>query len=164
MALRLYNSLTRKKETFKPVTAGKVGMYCCGPTVYNYAHIGNFRAYIFEDVLRRVLEMDGYKVKHVMNITDVGHLTSDADEGEDKMLKGAKREGKTVWEIAKFYEEEFFNDAEQLNILRPHTVCRATEHIKEMIELVKRIEKNGYTYTADGNVYFDTSKFGKYYE
>ncbi|MBN1544135.1 cysteine--tRNA ligase [Candidatus Woesearchaeota archaeon] len=164
MALRLYNSMTRKRETFKPVVSGRVGMYCCGPTVYNYAHIGNLRAYIFEDIVRRVLEINGYNVSHVMNITDVGHLTSDADEGEDKMLKGAKREGKTVWEVAKFYEEEFFKDTKQLNVLRPHTVCRATEHIKEMVELVTKIEKNGYTYEAEGNLYFDTSKFKKYYE
>jgi len=135
-----------------------------GHAVYNYAHIGNLRAYIFQDVLRRVLDANAYSVKHVMNITDVGHLTSDADEGEDKMVKGAKREGKTVWEIAKFYEEAFFRDADLLGIKRPSVVCRATDHIKDMIELVTRIEANGYTYEADGNVYFDISKFENYYE
>lgn len=164
MALRLYNTLARKKEEFKPISEGKVGMYCCGPTVYNYAHIGNLRAYVFQDVLHRVLEANAYSVKHVMNITDVGHLTSDADEGEDKMVKGAKREGKTVWEIAKFYEEAFFRDAGLLGIKRPNVVCRATDHIKDMIELVTRIEANGYTYEAGGNVYFDISKFKNYYE
>jgi cysteinyl-tRNA synthetase len=164
MGMRVFNTLTRKKEEFEPIEVGKVGMYCCGPTVYNYAHIGNLRAYIFNDVLRRALELGGYEVKHVMNITDVGHLTSDADEGEDKMLKGAEREGKTVWEIAKYYEEAFFKDAERLGLLRPHVVCRATEHIAEMVEIVKRIEENGFTYVSEGNVYFDTSKFGSYYD
>ncbi|MBW2968263.1 cysteine--tRNA ligase [Candidatus Woesearchaeota archaeon] len=164
MKLRLYNTLTRKKEEFEPIKEGKVGLYCCGPTVYHYAHIGNLRAYIFNDILRRVLELNGYSVSHVMNITDVGHLTSDADSGEDKMAKGAAREGKTVWEVAKFYEEEFFKDAGRLGLLRPTTVCRATDHIKEMIDLVKRIEKNGYTYTAEGNVYFDVTKFERYWD
>ncbi|MBW2965137.1 cysteine--tRNA ligase [Candidatus Woesearchaeota archaeon] len=162
--LQLYNTLTRKKEVFSPIKKSLVGMYCCGPTVYHYAHIGNLRAYIFNDVLRRALAFNGFKVKHVMNITDVGHLTSDADEGEDKMAKGAAREGKTVWEVAKFYEEEFFRDTEALGILKPDVICRATDHIKEMIELVKRIEKNGYTYVSEGNVYFDTSKFNSYYD
>lgn len=164
MALRLFNTLTRKKEEFKPISEGKAGMYCCGPTVYNYAHIGNLRAYVFQDVLRRVLEANAHSVKHVMNVTDVGHLTSDADEGEDKMVKGAKREGKTVWEIAKFYEEAFFSDADSLGILRPTVVCRATEHINEMIDLIKKIEANGYTYQSGGNLYFDTSRFDNYYE
>jgi len=163
MTLRLFNTRTRSKEEFKPIDENEVGMYCCGPTVYHYAHIGNLRAYVMWDVLRRVLELNGYSVKHVMNITDVGHLTSDADEGEDKMSKGAEREGKTVWEIAKFYEEAFFEDTRALNIKLPTVVCKATDHIKEMIELVEKIEKNGYAYNADGNVYFDTSKFDDYY-
>ncbi len=164
MALRIYNTLTRKKEEFEPIVAGKVGLYCCGPTVYHYAHIGNLRAYIFNDILRRVLALDGYEVNHVMNVTDVGHLTSDADEGEDKMVKGAEREGKSVWDVAKFYTEAFFNDTDRLGILRPSVVCNATDHIKEMIALVERIEKNGYTYEAGGNIYFDVSKFEKYAE
>jgi len=162
MTLRLYNTLTRKKEEFEPIVPGKVGLYCCGPTVYNYAHIGNLRAYIFNDILRRVLDLNGYSVNHVMNVTDVGHLTSDSDEGEDKMVTGAKREGKSVWEIAKFYEEAFFMDTDRLGILNPTVVCKATDHIKNMIELVQRIEANGYTYEAGGNIYFDVSKFEKY--
>lgn len=162
MVLKVYNTLTRKKEVFKPIHSGNVGMYCCGPTVYNYAHIGNLRTYIFEDILKRVLLFDGFKVKHVMNITDVGHLTSDADTGEDKMLKGAKREGKSVWDIAKFYEKAFFDDIKSLNILKPDIKCRATDHINNMINLIKRIEKNGFTYEAGGNVYFDVSKFKDY--
>ncbi|MBD3241003.1 MAG: cysteine--tRNA ligase [Chitinivibrionales bacterium] len=161
--LYLYNTATRQKEAFEP-RGQVVGMYCCGPTVYNYAHIGNLRAYICEDVLRRGLESFGYEVRHVMNITDVGHLTSDADEGEDKMLKGARREGRTPWEIARFYEKAFFVDADSLGIERPHVACRATEHIDDMITLVKRIEENGYTYVADGNVYFDVSRFPRYPE
>ncbi len=162
--MRVYNTLTKKKEEFKPIVSGKVGLYCCGPTVYHYAHIGNLRAYIFNDILRRVLERKGLIVEHVMNITDVGHLTSDSDEGEDKMAKGAEREGKTVWEIAKFYEEEFFKDTKSLNILKPTVVCKATDHIKDMITLIVYIEKNGYTYESGGNIYFDTSKFDNYYE
>jgi cysteinyl-tRNA synthetase len=149
-------------EEFKPVTAGKVGIYACGPTVYQYAHIGNLRSYIFEDILRRTLLYNGFKLTHVMNITDVGHLTSDADSGEDKMLKGAKREGKTVWEIAKFYTDAFMSDTLKLNIQKPDVICKATDHIKEMITLIQRMEKNGYTYTAGGNVYFDVSKFADY--
>jgi cysteinyl-tRNA synthetase len=139
-----------------------VGLYTCGPTVYWYAHIGNLRTYIFEDILKRMFLYNGFKVKHVMNITDVGHLTSDADEGEDKMLKGAKREGKTVWEIAKFYEDAFFNDTKKLDILDPDIKCKATDHIKDMIHLIERLEKNHMTYIADGNVYFDISKFKAY--
>lgn len=137
-------------------------MYCCGPTVYWYAHIGNFRTYIFEDVLRRVLEFNGFEVKHVMNITDVGHLTSDADAGEDRMEIGARRERKTVWEIAEFYAKAFIEDAERLNILKPTIVCRATDHIADMIELIRKLEKNGYTYIIDSGVYFDTSKLKDY--
>jgi cysteinyl-tRNA synthetase len=152
----------RKKEVFKPLVKGKVRMYCCGPTVYNYAHIGNLRTYIFEDILRRVLEFNGFKVKHVMNITDVGHLTSDADTGEDKMEIGASREKKTVWDIAEFYTKAFFEDTKRLNILKPTIVCKATEHIKEMIALIQKLEKNGYTYVIDDGVYYDTSKFKDY--
>ena len=160
--MKLYNTLTRKKETFKPIKKNEASMYCCGPTVYNYAHIGNLKTYIFEDLLRRVLEYNGYKVKQVMNVTDVGHLTSDADTGEDKMLVGAKREKKTVWQIADFYTEAFFKDLEQLNIKKPVKICKATKHIKDMIKLIQRIEENGYTYLSNGNVYFDVSKFKKY--
>ncbi len=164
MDIQLFNTLTRKKEVFAPIKKGEVGLYCCGPTVYNYAHIGNLRAYLFEDVLVRMFKYNQFKITHVMNITDVGHLTSDADEGEDKMLKGAKREGKTVYEIADHYTKAFFNDTEQLNILHPNVTPKATEHIKQMIVLVKRLEENGLTYVAGGNVYFDTSKFPKYGE
>ena len=162
MALKLYNTLTRKKELFKPIKKTEVGLYTCGPTVYNYAHIGNLRSYIFEDILKRTLLFDKFKVKHVMNITDVGHLTSDADSGEDKMLKGAKREKKTVWEIAQFYTKAFQNDIKKLNILNPDVWCKATEHIKEQINLIKRLEKNGFTYSSGGNIYFDTSKVKDY--
>lgn len=164
MALRVYNTLTRKKEIFKPIKDNFVGMYACGPTVYNFAHIGNLRTYIFEDILKRVLLFDGFKVEHVMNITDVGHLTSDSDSGEDKMLKGAKREGKSVWEIADFYTEAFMHDIDSLNIIKPDIICKATDHIKDMIALIKKIEKNRYTYDAGGNVYFDVSKFKNYGE
>ncbi|MEM0358183.1 MAG: cysteine--tRNA ligase [Candidatus Bathyarchaeia archaeon] len=158
----VFNTLTHKKELFVPIEKGKVRMYCCGPTVYWYAHIGNFRTYIFEDLLRRVLEFNGFEVKHVMNITDVGHLTSDADTGEDKMEVGAQRERKTVWEIADFYTRKFFEDAERLNILRPTIVCRATDHIADMIEYIRKLEEKGYTYIIDDGVYFDTSKLKDY--
>ncbi|MBU0545675.1 cysteine--tRNA ligase [Patescibacteria group bacterium] len=162
MMLKLYNSLARKIEEFKPVKKTKVGMYTCGPTVYNYAHIGNLRTYVFEDILKKVLRANGYKVKHVMNITDVGHLTSDADQGEDKIEKGSKREGKTAWEIADFYTKAFKSDIKDLGIEEPNVWCRATEHIKQQIKLIKRLEKKGFTYqTADG-IYFDTSKLSDY--
>ncbi len=157
-----FNTLTRKKEEFKPLIPGKAGVYCCGPTVYNYAHIGNLRSYFFEDIMKRVLLYNGYDVKHIMNITDVGHLVSDADEGEDKMEKGAFREGKTVWDIAKFYTQAFKNDIENLNILPPSIWCKATDHIKEQIKLVKCLETKGYTYITEDGVYFDTSKFPDY--
>ena len=160
--MKLYNTLTRKKQTLKPINKNKVSMYCCGPTVYNYAHIGNLRAYIFEDLLRRVLEYNNYQVKHVMNVTDVGHLTSDADTGEDKMLVGAKRDKKTVWQIANFYTKIFFKDLELLNIKKPKKVCKATKHIKEIITLIEQIEKNKYTYHSEGNIYFDVAKFKTY--
>ncbi|GAA0116196.1 cysteine--tRNA ligase [Clostridium senegalense] len=162
MSFYVYNTMTRKKDEFIPVVPGKVGMYTCGPTVYNYAHIGNLRTYIFEDVLKKSLEYAGYKVKHVMNVTDVGHLQSDGDEGEDKMALGASREKKTVWEIAKFYEEAFLDDCKKLNVKRPNVVCRATEHIKEMINFIEVLEEKGYTYQSNGNVYFEIDKFKDY--
>jgi len=162
MPFKLYNTLTRKKETFKPIKKGQVGLYTCGPTVYNYAHIGNLRSYIFEDILKRVLLLNNFKVKHVMNITDVGHLTSDADEGEDKMLKGAKREKKTVWEVAEFYTESFKKDMSKLHLIYPDIWCKATDHIKEQVKMIQKLEKNGFTYQAGGNVYFDTSNLKNY--
>ncbi len=158
----LYNTLNRKKEVFVPLRKGKVGLYTCGPTVYHYAHVGNLRSYIFEDILKRTLLFNKLKVTHVMNITDVGHLTSDADEGEDKMLKGARREGKTVWEIAEFYTQAFMQDIAKLNIVSPLVVCKASDHIKEQIKMIQMLEKKGFTYTAGGNVYFDTSKLDDY--
>lgn len=157
-----YNTLTRKKEEFKPNDENEIKMYSCGPTVYYFAHIGNLRAYLFMDTLRRVLKYNGYKLKHVMNITDVGHLVSDADEGEDKMLKAARRENKDPFEIAKFYMDAFLSDIDKLNIDRPEIIARATEHIPEMEEYVKKIIANGYTYQTDDTIYFDTSKLKKY--
>ncbi|MFA6082332.1 MAG: cysteine--tRNA ligase [Patescibacteria group bacterium] len=158
----LYNTLARQKEIFEPIKHGEVKMYVCGPTVYHYAHIGNLRAYVFADTLRRMLEFNGLRVKQVMNITDVGHLSSDSDSGEDKLEKGAKREGKTVWEVAKFYTTQFLDDLKLLNIETPAVMPKATDHIKEMISLIHLLEKKELTYTADGNVYFDTSKFDHY--
>ena len=170
--MKLFNTLTRQKEEFSPEKPDNVGLYCCGPTVYNYAHIGNLRTYIFEDFLRRVLEFNGYVVNHVMNITDVGHLTSDADSGEDKMKKGAEREKKTVWEIAEHYTQAFIRDMNKLNLLKPTAKPKATDLIQEMIDQIKQLEENGLTYVggnppngrAGGNVYFDTSKFENYGE
>ncbi len=162
MALKLYNTLTRKEELFTPIEDHKVGMYTCGPTVYNYAHIGNLRTYIFEDVLKRALRYEHYEVRHVMNITDVGHLTSDADTGEDKMEKGAKREGKSAWDIAKFYTEAFKRDMELLNIEPPTIWCAATDHINLQIEQIKQLEAKGVTYQAEDGIYFDTSKIADY--
>ena len=162
--LSLYNTLTRQKEEFKPVDANNVSMYACGPTVYNYAHIGNMRTYVFEDVLRRALKHAGYNLQHVMNITDVGHLQSDADEGDDKMSLAAQREKKSPWDIARFYENEFFRHAALLNIQRPDVVCRATDHVQEMIEMVKTLVEKGYAYISQGNVYFDVTKFDRYAE
>lgn len=159
----LYNTLGNKKMEFVPHTEGKVGMYTCGPTVYHYAHIGNLRTYIMEDVLEKYLRYIGYDVKRVMNITDVGHLSSDADTGEDKMLAGAKREHKTVLEIAKFYTDAFFDDCKKLNIKRPDVVEPATHCIPEFINMVDTLLKKGYAYEAGGNVYFDTSKLDEYY-
>ena len=159
----LYNSLTRTKDEFVPNVPGKVNLYTCGPTVYHFAHIGNLRSYIMEDVLEKYLRYSGYDVKRVMNITDVGHLSSDADTGEDKMLKGAKREHKTVMEIAKFYTDAFFADCKDLNIKTPDVVEPATNCIPEFIAMVEGLLDKGYAYLAGGNVYFDTSKLEKYY-
>ena len=159
----LYNSATHKKEEFKTHTPGHVEMYTCGPTVYHFAHIGNLRSYIMEDVLEKYLRFAGYDVNRVMNITDVGHLTSDADEGEDKMLKGAKREHKTVMEIAQFYTDAFFDDCRKLNIKRPDIVQPATGLIDDYIHIVSTLIEKGYAYLAGGNVYFDTSKISRYY-
>ena len=164
MSLKLYNTLGNKKEEFVPIHKGKAGVYGCGPTVYDYAHIGNLRTYIFQDILVKTLRFLGYDVTHVMNITDVGHLTDDEDSGEDKMLKSAEERGKSVLEIAEFYTKAFFYDTERLNIERPGIVCKATEHINEMIELIKRIEANGHTYMAGGNLYYDISTFPRYGE
>ena len=161
--MRIYNTLTRKKEEFRPIEKDSVGLYTCGPTVYNYAHIGNLRTYIFEDIFKRVLLYNDYNVKHVMNITDVGHLTSDEDEGEDKIDVAVKREKKTPGEIAAFYTKAFKEDLSRLNILQPDIWCKATEHIADMIKLTQKIEKNGYSYIGkNGNVYFDTGKFANY--
>jgi len=160
--LKIYNTLTRKKEIFKPLKNKKVGIYTCGPTVYWFAHIGNLRTYIFEDILKRVLIYNGYEVKHVMNITDVGHLVSDQDVGEDKILVAAKREKRSAKEIAKFYEKKFKEDLKRLNILEPDVWIRATETIKDQIELIKALEKKGFTYVIEDGVYFDTSKLKKY--
>ena len=159
----LYNSATRKREEFVPNNPDLVGMYTCGPTVYHYAHIGNLRSYIMEDVLEKYLRYAGYPVKRVMNITDVGHLTSDADEGEDKMLKGARREHKTVMEIAQFYTDAFFSDCSKLNIKRPDVVEPATNCIEDYIRIITKLLDTGYAYLAGGNVYFDTSKLERYY-
>ena len=161
--MKIYNTLTKKKEVFKPISEEQVGMYTCGPTVYHYAHIGNLRTYIMEDVLEKELRYEGYNVKRVMNITDVGHLSSDADTGEDKMLKGAKREHKTVMEIAKFYTDAFFDDCNKLNIKRPDVVEPATNCIDDFIKVITKLLDDGYAYIAGGNVYFDTSKLDKYY-
>ena len=161
--MKLYNTLTRQKEEFQPANPAEVGLYCCGPTVYNYAHIGNLRTYVFEDLLRRSLELNGYVVNHVMNITDVGHLTSDNDEGDDKMKKGAEREKKTVWEIAEYYTQAFLEDMDRLNMLKPTQKPKATDHIEEMVEQIKKLEGNGHTYAgSNGNIYFDTSTLNDY--
>jgi cysteinyl-tRNA synthetase len=156
--LALYDNYTRSLREFKPLKAEEVGLYTCGPTVYDYQHIGNFRTFLFEDVLKRVLEWNGYRVRHVMNITDVGHLTSDADTGEDKMEKGARRTGKSAWEIASLYTDAFLVDMKALNIEEPTIISRATDHIREQIEFIADIEKNGYTYRTSDGIYFDTSK------
>ena len=162
MDVFFYNTLTGKKEKFIPINKNEVKMYSCGPTVYSYAHIGNFRTYIFVDSLRRTLEYNGYKMKHVMNITDVGHLTSDADTGEDKMEKAAKKEGKDPYEIAKFYANAFMNDMGKLHIEKPEIITKATDNIPQMIEMGKEIIKNGYGYETSKGIYFDVSKLDKY--
>ncbi len=162
MALELYNTMGRTLQEFQPIVPGKVGFYGCGPTVYNFAHLGNMRAYVFQDILKRSLRFLGYEVTHVMNITDIGHLSGDADDGEDKMVRTANERGTTVLEIAKFYTDAFFADTDRLNIERPSIVCKATEHVEEMIELNRRLEERGHTYMAGGNLYFDISTFPDY--
>lgn len=162
MSLHLYNSMTKQIEKFIPIKEGFCGFYGCGPTVYNYAHIGNLRAYVFLDSLDRILRFLKYDVKHVMNITDIGHLAGDNDEGEDKMLKTAQEKNQSVLEIADFYTKAFFNDIDKLNIRHPDITCKATEHIQDMIELIKIIEQKGHTYTSGGNLYFDVSTFKDY--
>jgi cysteinyl-tRNA synthetase len=164
MALKIYNTMSKNEEEFKEIEIGKVKMYTCGPTVYNFAHIGNLRTYLFEDVLKKVLEYEGYEVTHMMNITDVGHLQSDEDTGEDKMQLGAKRENKDIFEMARFYENSFMLDLERLNIKAPNIKARATEHIQDMINLIRVLEEKGYTYIANGNVYFSIDKFEDYYK
>jgi len=160
--INLYNTLTRKKEEFKPIKAGEAGMYTCGPTVYWFAHIGNLRGFMFEELLKRVLKYNRYRVKHVMNLTDVGHLTSDEDTGEDKLEKGARRENKTVWEVAEFYTQAFKKDLGLLNFQEPDVWIKATDTIKEQIELIKILEQKGFTYIIADGVYFDTSKLPTY--
>lgn len=160
--MKLYNTLTKQKEEFTPIDDNYVGMYSCGPTVYDYAHIGNLRKYVVDDLLKRWLTYTGYKVNHIMNITDVGHLVSDEDTGEDKIEKGSKREGKSAHEIAKFYTDYFFAAEKKLNILKPDNSPIASEHIKEQIQLIRDLEKDGYTYKIDDGIYFDTSKFSDY--
>lgn len=162
--IRLYNTLTRKVDIFEPLDKEKktVSLYTCGPTVYNYAHIGNLRTYVFEDILKRTLKFGGYQVKHVMNVTDVGHLVSDADSGDDKMELSAAREKKTVWEIAEFYFQAFRKDMKELHLSEPVIWCKATEHISDQIEMIQRIEEKGYTYIIEDGVYFDTSLYREY--
>jgi len=162
--LTLFNTLGRQLQPFESIVPLKAGFYGCGPTVYNYAHIGNLRAYVTHDILVRTLRRLGYEVNHVMNITDVGHLTGDNDEGEDKMVASASERGKSVLEIADFYTQAFFTDTRRLNIIRPNIVCKATDHVGEMIDLIRRIEANGFTYSSGGNLYFDISKFPHYGE
>ena len=162
MKIRLYDSYSRSLREFEPLSGNDVRVYACGPTVYDYAHIGNLRTYIFEDILRRTLEFYGYTVNHVVNITDVGHLTSDADTGEDKIEKGSKRTGKSAWEIAEIYTEAFQQDLEKLNILEPSTWCRATDHIAEQIGDIQDIEDKGFAYRTSDGIYFDTEKLDQY--
>ena len=161
--MKLYNSATHTIEELKTHEPGKLTMYTCGPTVYHYAHVGNLRSYIMEDVLEKALRASGYDVLRVMNITDVGHLSSDADTGEDKMLKGAKREHKTVMEIADFYTKAFLSDCDKLHIKRPEVIVPATSCIPDFIQMVQKLLDDGYAYIAGGNVYFDTSKLEQYY-
>lgn len=163
-AIKLFNTLGRSAQVFEPIQPGKIGFYGCGPTVYNYAHIGNLRTYVFEDLLVRSLRRFGYDVTHVMNITDVGHLSGDDDTGEDKMVRSAKERGESVLQIAQFYTDAFFRDTTRLGIARPTVVCKATEHVADMIALIQRIEANGFTYMSGGNLYFDVTKFPTYGE
>src|SRR3990172_3734422 len=160
--IKLYNTLTRKKEVFKPLKKGQVGVYTCGPTVYWYQHIGNLRTYIFADILKRVFLYNNYKVKHIINVTDVGHLTSDSDTGEDKIERAAKREGKTAKEIANYYFKVFRSDLDKLNVLEPNAWPKASEHIKEQIALIKNLEEKGFTYRTNDGIYFDTYKLRDY--
>lgn len=160
--LKLYNTLSKSVDVFTPKEPGKVALYTCGPTVYSYVHIGNMRAYLFADTLRRSLELFGYDVHHVMNITDVGHLTDDGSEGEDKLEVGAARENLSVWDIASKYSDFFFEECERLNIKKPKVVCKATDHIKQQIELIQKLEAGGYTYQTSDGVYFNTSQFPRY--
>ncbi len=162
MDIKLFNTLGREKQVFEPIVPGKAGLYTCGPTVYDYQHIGNFRTFMFEDLLKRVLIYNGYDVTHIMNITDVGHLVSDGDEGEDKMEKGSARTGKSVWEIAEYYTQFFLDDAKALNILPPTKYTKATDYIPEQIDMVKCLDDKGYTYITSDGVYFDTSKLKDY--
>lgn len=162
MAVLLYDNYTRSLRELTPIEPGKIGLYTCGPTVYDYQHIGNLRTYLFEDGLRRVLEWSGYRVRHVMNVTDVGHLVSDADTGEDKMEKGSRRTGKSAWELAALYTEAFRRDLAALRIQEPHVWCRATEHIAEQIEFIADLERKGFTYATSDGIYFDTSKLESY--
>lgn len=162
MDLYLKNSLSKTKEKFVPINPPEVGMYTCGMTVYDYAHIGHGRKYVTDDILKRVLTANGYKVKHVQNVTDVGHLVSDADEGEDKLEKGAAKQGKTVWEVAEFFTKNFYDSMDELNIIRPNIICKATDHIKEQIEMIEELIKKGYAYDTSEAVYYDVSKFEKY--
>jgi len=162
LTIKFYNTYNRKVENFTPLKKGYVGIYCCGLTVYDYAHIGNFRAYIFEDILRRVLDFNNLKVEHIQNITDVGHLTSDADSGEDKIEKAAKKEHKSAWEISSYYTKTFKDDMKKLNILSPNVWCKATEHIQEQVDLINELEKKGFTYQTKDGIYFDTSKSKDY--
>jgi len=162
MDIKLYNTLTREKEIFKPIYENNVGIYACGPTVYNFAHIGNMRTYVFEDILKRVFSYNGYKVKHVMNITDVGHLTGDRDMGEDKIEKESQKENKSAYEIAEFYTTKFKEDLSNLNIVYPDIFCKATDNIKEQIEMIETLEEKGFTYKTSDGIYFDTSKVSDY--
>ena len=156
--LNLFNTLSRKTEEFEPIEKNKVSMYTCGPTVYDFSHIGNLRSYIFADILKRVLIFNGFKVNHVINVTDVGHLTGDGDAGEDKVEKSARRESRSAYEIAEFYFQAFKNDLKKLNIIEPNIWCKATEHIAEQIDLIKKLEEKGFVYKISDGMYFDTSK------
>lgn len=161
--IRIYNTKSKEVEDFKPIIDDTVGIYSCGPTVYHYAHVGNLRAYVFADILRRTFLYAGYKVNHIINITDVGHMVGDGDDGQDKLEKGAEREGKNVWEVAKMYTDAFMQDIEALNIsTNAYTFPRATDHIREQIGLISALEISGHTYTITDGVYFDTSTFPAY--